>query len=89
MHENKKLAAMDLATNFFGAYHVIRSFIPIMKKQGYGRIINGLVAEEIQGDIKINAVNPGWVSSDMGGTSAPRTPKQAARQFRLHNFASV
>ena len=97
-----------MTTNFFGPYHVIRSFIPLMAKQGYGRIINvsseygamsdisnpgvgayklskfalngltRLVAAEINGDIKINAVDPGWVSSDMGGPSAPRTPKQAA-----------
>jgi NAD(P)-dependent dehydrogenase (short-subunit alcohol dehydrogenase family) len=115
LDENKKLVAMDpsilektMATNFFGVYHVIRSFIPLMEKQGYGRIINvsseygaisemsypgvgayklskfalngltRLVAAEINGDIKINAVDPGWVSSDMGGPSAPRTPKQAA-----------
>ncbi|MNN42703.1 D-beta-hydroxybutyrate dehydrogenase [compost metagenome] len=100
-----------MATNFFGAYHVIRSFIPIMEKQGYGRIINvsseygalselsysgvgayklsklalngltRLIAAEIKGDIKINAVDPGWVSSDMGGPSAPRTPKQAAESI--------
>jgi len=115
LEENKKLVAMDpsildrtMTTNFFGPYHVIRSFIPLMAKQGYGRIINvsseygamsdisnpgvgayklskfalngltRLVAAEINGDIKINAVDPGWVSSDMGGPSAPRTPKQAA-----------
>ncbi|MNK51479.1 D-beta-hydroxybutyrate dehydrogenase [compost metagenome] len=118
LDENKKLLAMDpsilertMATNFFGAYHVIRSFIPIMEKQGYGRIINvsseygalselsysgvgayklsklalngltRLIAAEIKGDIKINAVDPGWVSSDMGGPSAPRTPKQAAESI--------
>jgi NAD(P)-dependent dehydrogenase (short-subunit alcohol dehydrogenase family) len=40
-----------------------------------------LVAAEIKGDIKINAVCPGWVSSDMGGPSAPRTPKQAAESI--------
>lgn len=111
LDENKGLAAMDpsilertMATNFFGAYHVIRSFIPLMEKRGYGRIINvssefgamsemsysgvgayklsklalngltRLVAAETTGDIKINAVDPGWVSSDMGGPSAPRTP---------------
>ncbi|MCY8232660.1 SDR family NAD(P)-dependent oxidoreductase [Priestia endophytica] len=118
LDENKKLVAMDpsvlektMGTNFFGAYHVIRSFIPIMEKQGYGRIINvsseygalsemsyqgvgayklsklvlngltQLIAAEINGDIKINAVDPGWVSSDMGGPSAPKTPKQAAESI--------
>ena len=46
--------------------------------------LNGLtrlVAAEIKGDIKINAVDPGWVSTDMGGSSAPRTPKQAAESI--------
>jgi NAD(P)-dependent dehydrogenase (short-subunit alcohol dehydrogenase family) len=118
LDENKKLVAMDpsilektVATNFFGVYHVIRSFMPLMEKQGYGRIINvsseygmmseishagvgayklskfalngltRLLAAEIHGDIKINAVDPGWVSSDMGGPSAPRTPEQAAESI--------
>ncbi|MDQ0859646.1 SDR family oxidoreductase [Bacillus sp. V2I10] len=118
LNENEKLLNMGpsilegtMATNFFGAYHVIRSFIPLMEKQGYGRIINvsseygamsemsyqgvgayklskfalngltQLVAAEINGDIKINAVDPGWVSTDMGGPSAPRTPKQAAESI--------
>ncbi|MFD1178981.1 SDR family oxidoreductase [Paenibacillus puldeungensis] len=118
LDENRKLVAMDpsilektMATNFFGVYHVIRSFIPLMEKQGYGRIINvsseygamsemshqgvgayklsklalnaltQLLAAENHGDIKINAADPGWVSSDMGGPSAPRTPKQAAESI--------
>ncbi|WP_338785864.1 SDR family oxidoreductase [Metabacillus sp. FJAT-53654] len=118
LDENEKLLAMDpcilektMATNFFGVYHVIRSFIPLMVKQGFGRIINvsseygamsemsyqgvgayklskfalngltRLVAAEIKEDIKINAVDPGWVSSDMGGPSALRTPKQAAESI--------
>ncbi|SHF40536.1 NAD(P)-dependent dehydrogenase, short-chain alcohol dehydrogenase family [Seinonella peptonophila] len=118
LDRNKKLVDIDpsilertMATNFFGAYHVIRSFIPLMEKQGYGRIINvsseygsmgemsypgvgayklsklalngltRLLAAEIKGDIQINAVDPGWVSTDMGGPSAPRTPKQAAESI--------
>ncbi|KAA9023659.1 SDR family NAD(P)-dependent oxidoreductase [Niallia endozanthoxylica] len=118
LDENKKVVAMDpsileitMATNFFGAYYCLRSFMPIMEKQGYGRIINvsseygalsemsdpgvgayklsklalngltRLVAAEVKGDIKINAVDPGWVSSDMGGPSAPRTPEQAAKSI--------
>jgi NAD(P)-dependent dehydrogenase (short-subunit alcohol dehydrogenase family) len=115
---NEKLVDMEpsilertMATNFFGAYHVIRSFLPLMKKHGYGRIINvsseygtmsemsyqgagayklsklalngltQLIAAEIKGDIKINAVDPGWVSSEMGGPSAPKTPTAAAESI--------
>jgi len=118
LDENKKLVNMDpsdlektITTNFFGAYHVIRSFMPLMEQQAYGRIINisseygamsemssrgvgayklsklilngltQLIAAESENDIKINAVDPGWVSSDMGGSSAPRTPEQAARSI--------
>jgi NAD(P)-dependent dehydrogenase (short-subunit alcohol dehydrogenase family) len=118
LDENKKLVEMDpfilertMATNFFGVYYCLRSFLPLMEKQGYGRIINvsseygamsemsypgvgayklsmfalngltRLLAAEVKGDIKINAVDPGWVSSDMGGPSAPRTPQQAAESI--------
>ncbi|MFL0471481.1 SDR family oxidoreductase [Priestia sp. 179-F W1.4 NHS] len=118
LDKNQKLVDLDpsvlektLETNFFGAYHVIRSFMPLMEQQAYGRIINvsseygamsemsssgvgayklsklilngltQLIAAESTKDIKINAVDPGWVSSDMGGPSAPRTPQQAARSI--------
>lgn len=117
-HEDENLLKMEpailektMTTNFFGAYHVIRTFISIMEQQGYGRIINvsseygamsemaypevgayklsklalngltRLLAAEVKGDIKINAVDPGWVSTDMGGPSAPTTPKQAAESI--------
>lgn len=46
--------------------------------------LNGLtqlVAGEMEGDMKINAADPGWVSTDMGGPSAPRTAKQAAESI--------
>ncbi|MGR6342100.1 SDR family oxidoreductase [Priestia megaterium] len=118
LDKNQTLVNMDpsvlektLTTNFFGSYHVIRSFMPLMEQQAYGRIINvsseygamsemsspgvgayklskfilngltQLMAAESNNDIKINAVDPGWVSSDMGGPSAPRTPEQAARSI--------
>lgn len=111
MTQEPSILEKTMATNFFGAYHVIRSFLPLMEKQGYGRIVNvsseygamremsypgvgayklsklalngltRLVAAEIAGDIKINAVDPGWVRTDMGGPSAPKTPKQAAESI--------
>lgn len=111
MNQEPSILEKTMATNFFGAYHVIRSFLPLMEKQGYGRIVNvsseygamremsypgvgayklsklalngltRLVAAEIAGDIKINAVDPGWVRTDMGGPSAPKTPKQVAESI--------
>ncbi|WP_394512329.1 SDR family oxidoreductase [Priestia aryabhattai] len=118
LDKNQKIVNLDpsvlektLETNSFGAYHVIRSFMPLMEQQAYGRIINvsseygamsemsssgvgayklsklilngltQLIAAESTKDIKTNAVDPGWVSSDMGGPSAPRTPQQAARSI--------
>jgi NAD(P)-dependent dehydrogenase (short-subunit alcohol dehydrogenase family) len=45
-------------------------------------LMNGMtriMAAEIgQEDIKINAMAPGWVRSDMGGSNAPRTLSQGA-----------
>jgi NAD(P)-dependent dehydrogenase (short-subunit alcohol dehydrogenase family) len=36
------------------------------------------VAEAARGDVKANAMCPGWVRTDMGGAGAPRNPEQAA-----------
>ncbi len=37
-----------------------------------------ILAAEVEGDVKINAVDPGWVRTDMGGDSAPRSAQEAA-----------
>ena len=34
------------------------------------------LAEAASGDVKVNAMCPGWVATRMGGGSAPRTPEQ-------------
>ncbi|CAA9537225.1 MAG: probable short chain oxidoreductase [uncultured Rubrobacteraceae bacterium] len=36
------------------------------------------VAEAVRGDVKVNAMCPGWVRTDMGGAGASRSPEQAA-----------
>ena len=36
------------------------------------------IAEAVRGDVKANAMCPGWVRTDMGGSGAPRSPEQAA-----------
>jgi NAD(P)-dependent dehydrogenase (short-subunit alcohol dehydrogenase family) len=38
-----------------------------------------LVAKSLRDDgIKVNAMDPGWTKTDMGGEYAPNTPQQAA-----------
>ena len=36
------------------------------------------VSGAIRGDVKANAMCPGWVRTDMGGAGAPRSPEEAA-----------
>lgn len=85
-----------------------QAFIPLMKKQRYGRIVNvssgvgalkgmaggtsgyglsktalngltiKLAAELREDNILVNAVCPGWVRTEMGGSSAPRAVEQGA-----------
>lgn len=46
--------------------------------------LNGLtqlIPGELEGNIKINTVCPGWVSTDMGGESASITPHEAAERI--------
>jgi NAD(P)-dependent dehydrogenase (short-subunit alcohol dehydrogenase family) len=94
--------------NLYGALRLCQAFIPMMREQKYGRVVNvssdmgslsqmsgrsgayrtskaainaltRVIASEVKGsNIKVNSMSPGWVRTDMGGPSAPRSPEQGA-----------
>ena len=97
-----------LEANLIGAWRLCEVAIPLMRRNGYGRIVNvstglasledmgggspgyrvsktalnvltRILASELRGSgILVNAVNPGWVQTDMGGSSATRTVEEGA-----------
>ena len=109
--ENIPLDAFDatFAVNVRGALVMVQSFLGLMRRAGWGRIVNvtsGLgrlsdgmtggwpgyrmskaalnaltcnLAAELRGSgILVNAVDPGWVVTDMGGPRAPRSIEEGA-----------
>jgi len=101
-----------LEANLLGAWRLCEAFIPLMRRHGYGRIVNissgmaalddmgvgspayrvsktalnaltRILASELRGSgILVNSVSPGWVRTDMGGSSAPLTPEQSVTAMR-------
>ena len=98
---------LALDVNFYGPFHLCQAFVPLMRRQNYGRVVNvssgagsltemsgrtaayktskvalnaltRIVADEVRGyNIKVNAMCPGWVRTEMGGPAAPRTVEEA------------
>ena len=99
---------LGLDTNTLGPYLICQQIVPIMLRQGYGRIVNvstgmaqlgdmgggspayrlsktalnaltRVLAGDLQGTgILVNAIDPGWVKTDMGGPNAEITPAEGA-----------
>ena len=101
-------ARITYETNVLGPLHLIQACAPLMREQGYGRIVNissgagqlsdmgkgfpayrmskvalnaltRVTANELSShNIKVNAVCPGWVQTDMGGPNATRSVAEGA-----------
>jgi NAD(P)-dependent dehydrogenase (short-subunit alcohol dehydrogenase family) len=108
---DENLMRQTMEVNFYGAFRMCRRFVPLMKQNGFGRIVNVssgygamsemagytaayriskaslnaltlIMADELRNtSIKVNAVCPGWVSTNMGGSMAPTSPRSAAEDI--------
>ena len=103
---SKEVLTRSFETNTIGSVLTAQALVPLMKKTGYGRIVNvssgmggitemnggypgyrlskaalnastRVLSEELKDDnIKVNALCPGWVRTDMGGENARLSPEE-------------
>ena len=108
LHVPAETVLEGFQTNTLGPYRICQQIVPIMLRQGYGRIVNvstgmaqlaemngrspayrlsktalnaltRVLADELQDtNVLVNSVDPGWVRTDMGGSSASLAPEQGA-----------
>ena len=108
MNVDLEIVKNTFEVNLYGPLRLCQIFLPLMKKQDYGRVVNvssdmgslsrmggrslayrmskaalnamtRVIASEVRGqNIKVNTMSPGWVRSDMGGPSAPRSLEEGA-----------
>jgi NAD(P)-dependent dehydrogenase (short-subunit alcohol dehydrogenase family) len=114
---DENVLRQTMEVNFYGAFRMCRKFVPLMKENGFGRIVNVssgygamsemagytaayriskaslnaltlIMADELRStSIKVNAICPGWVSTNMGGSMAPISPRSAAED--IAHFAVI
>lgn len=97
-----------LEINTVGPFLMTKAFVPLMRQNGYGRVVNvssgagaltgmggrttayklskaalnaltRVTASEVDSRrVKVNAMCPGWVRTEMGGAGAPRSVEEGA-----------
>lgn len=103
-----EILRQTLDVNLYGALRVTQALVPLMRRGGYGRVVNlssnlgqlesmkagspayrisktalnaltRILAADLEADgIKVNAMSPGWVRTDMGTAEAPLSVEQGA-----------